>query len=490
MLHRKLLEILSRLPAGEHKRLRMFLLSPYYNSGSLAPKLVDLYDYVMQQGADETSTALDKQEISKIFYPDRPFREKEKGPVDHLASTLFQLVRDFLDLRSMEPARTEGRKLLSLAQFYRKHSLEERFWQTMQAIAKTQAESVQRDPNYFWLQFEIEEELASFRSLFLSHEEDFNLSAVHHKLDTFYTVLKLEHLCINLLERKISKPSAAPNPILAEAILSLPMDDELLSEPLTQAFRLAYDLLESPKDEEKLKKLESLLREHRAVFPEGKFYNLQTFYRSFWGSLYQSQGLDYSRRLFELYRQQFEEGFLYLEGQLHSPAYRVLVYLGLRHKAFDWVKNLLDTHPPELISGTRYPQEFHRLNYGEYHFARGEYDEANRMLNFLAFESANYSLQVDVLLIKIYYETHDQLLEPRMRAFEQRVRRTRIPQNNKDQYYNFIKKLDKFVKYGWQKNSPKLQKLAEEIRTTPAIIEREWLLEKLGAITERAVKPG
>ncbi|HRI59799.1 MAG TPA: hypothetical protein PK228_08745, partial [Saprospiraceae bacterium] len=49
----------------------------------------------------------------------------------------------------------------------------------------------------------------------------------------------------------------------------------------------------------------------------------------------------------------------------------------------------------------------------------------------------------------------------------------------KERYYNFLKKLDKIVKYAWQKNNPRREKLVEEIRTIPEIIEREWLLEKL-----------
>ena len=46
-------------------------------------------------------------------------------------------------------------------------------------------------------------------------------------------------------------------------------------------------------------------------------------------------------------------------------------------------------------------------------------------------------------------------------------------------YFNFLKKLDKVIKYGWQKNSPKRTKLIEEIKSVPEIVSREWLLEKV-----------
>ena len=40
-------------------------------------------------------------------------------------------------------------------------------------------------------------------------------------------------------------------------------------------------------------------------------------------------------------------------------------------------------------------------------------------------------------------------------------------------------KIDKIIKYGWQTKSRKREQLIEEIKTTPEIVAREWLLEKL-----------
>ncbi len=82
-------------------------------------------------------------------------------------------------------------------------------------------------------------------------------------------------------------------------------------------------------------------------------------------------------------------------------------------------------------------------------------------------------------MIKIYYETQDELLESRMKALDQKVRRSKLSRETKNRYYNFLKKLDKIIKYGWQKNNPKRARLIEEIKTTPEIATREWLLEKL-----------
>ena len=48
MLHRKLLEILSRLSDVEIKRLRLFLLSPYYSGEAGNKNILKLYDEIIK----------------------------------------------------------------------------------------------------------------------------------------------------------------------------------------------------------------------------------------------------------------------------------------------------------------------------------------------------------------------------------------------------------------------------------------------------------
>ena len=85
----------------------------------------------------------------------------------------------------------------------------------------------------------------------------------------------------------------------------------------------------------------------------------------------------------------------------------------------------------------------------------------------------------EILLIKIYYETQNDLLESRMKALEQRIRRAKISGTFKNLHNNFLKKLGKILKHAGLPRSAGRAKLIEEIKTHPAIYYREWLLEKL-----------
>lgn len=95
------------------------------------------------------------------------------------------------------------------------------------------------------------------------------------------------------------------------------------------------------------------------------------------------------------------------------------------------------------------------------------------------FENPVLSILADLLLIKIYYETEDELLHSRMKALDQKVRRSKLTPPVKNRYLNFLRKLDKIVKYGSPKRANRLARLLEEIRTEPEIVAREWLLEQL-----------
>ena len=119
------------------------------------------------------------------------------------------------------------------------------------------------------------------------------------------------------------------------------------------------------------------------------------------------------------------------------------------------------------------------LGMAEFLFAGKRYKEAEKTLVYRLFENTFMSIAADVLLIKIYYETKNDLLETRMKALDQKVRRTKYSQEKKENYLNFLRKLDKIIKYAWQPQSNKRLKLIEEIKTIPGIVSREWLLEKL-----------
>lgn len=480
MLHRKLLEILSHLTTAERKRLRQFLTSPYFNDGSHADNIVRLFDYIIRYNADERRPSLSKQAVFRVFFPGKQFQENAKTPLDTLASKLFLLVKRFIAQSEMERDNGELYEHLALSRFYRKFAYEERFWQTVRAMRDLQNATSLRDARYFYDQFRVEESELSFRVLYNSYEDDVNLSAVHKNLDLFYSILKLEFACALEHQRLSAQIDESSPDLLFQTVLNLSVQEGPLDTAVNQVYRVILNLIQSPGNGDFLIELASLLSQNEAAISSERYRDFKTYQRFFEGQRYQKYGDTFSlRRTFDIYREHLTMGFLYFDDLIPLTTFRNLVIAGLKLHEFDWVKKFLDTHPPERIGSTRYPAEIHSLNVAEYHFYLKEYEKAQEKLIYRPFENPTFSILADVLLVKIYYETQDELLESRMKALDQKVRRSKLSRETKNRYYNFLKKLDKIIKYGWQKNSPKRALLIEEIKTTPEIATREWLLEKL-----------
>lgn len=480
MLNRKLLEVLKLLNTREKERFRLFLQSPYFNHRSNASELHRLYELIMAYNAEEEHPNLSKPVVAKEFFPHKAFSEGQKGPIDTLTSDLFGLVKRFLAQSTFEEKDLEFEEGLAIAKFYRGFEMEDRFWQVIQSMRKSMSIRQHRDAEFYHMQFLLEYEAAAIETRNNRFEEDANLSKAAQNLDIGYAIERLELLCALQYQKKLSQQVEFDMSFaLTQAVLNLPK--EYSNIPQYELYRLVFKLIQQPEDDEAFSKFEHLLQKHRAEIPFDKLRNLKAYHRFFWNRRYtKSGGTQVRAQIFEVYKEHYEQGFFYEGEDIMINSLKVLVLLALKVGQSEWVKKVLDEHPPTRICGTKYPVEAHSLCLAEYYFYTKKYTTALETLMYKHFENPNYNLWAEMLLIKIYFETKDELLEYRMKALEQKVRRTKIASELKGQYYRFLQKLDKIIKYGWGKNSPKRARLMEEIRTTPGIIEREWLLEKLG----------
>lgn len=476
------MEVLCRLDPNERKRLRFFLQSPYFNPAYQTLTLLELYDYIILYDADETHPMLDKALVFARFMPHKTYQEGGKSGLDTHMTNLFNLVRAFLRQERLQRQshETEFDELFSWLEFCRKHGLEERFWQVVQALKKLQEERPYRDALYFHQQFKLAEEIATFRTLSNSLQDDANITSTSTYLDTYYSILHLEIKCALQYQQHITQSEIQQDMTQINQIIELAVKGGFEHLPLFELYRVIFQLLSDPDNEQLQAHLENLLDTHRTNIPPDIMANLKAYERYFWIRNYTKSGDPfYRQKLFNLYREHFEQGYFYIDGSITLTSLRMLVVFALKLGHFEWVKKVLDEHPPARICGTRYAAEAHSLNLAEYHFYRQEYDEATEKLQYRLFENPNFNIFVDVLLIKIYMETGDDLLDSRMKALDQKLRRMKLAKEANARYTNFLKKLDKIIRHIWDKKSARYQKMMEELKSTPHIIEREWLLEML-----------
>lgn len=478
MVHHKLQEILTCLDRKQHKQLALFLKSPYFNNSYNAEAILKLYLHLKTARGAKSG----KKEVSDLFFPNKPFHEHKKNQIDSLSSDLFRLVKQFLNIESEENQPGSLKEQQILANFYQLHGLEERFWQTIASWKKQIKKLKIQDAQFFQNSFLLEQEIASFQSTFNTYSDDANLINANKLLDQYYLVQKLE--IYSILEYQViigSRPRAELNQIIGKELLSSLSDLPYTNLTYVRLYLIILEMLGENISESRLLSLELILeKEKNKILPQ-HFRNFQAFYRYFYGGLYfHKQDKEGLERLFNLYNKHLTEGYFYInDGEILQSSFKLIINIGLKLGKFDWVMSFLENHPPERITGTRFPQETFQLSLADLYFYQKKYDEAAEALEYRLFENIKFSLLADLLLIKIYYETSNDLLESRINALIQKNRRAKMADSDKTGLNNFLRILERLLKLKYApENQNGLSTLKNRIQSEKLLVERAWILEK------------
>jgi hypothetical protein len=480
MPNQKLLEILQVLDKAERRDLQHFVESPYSNRKKYnRKKIEELLSIILDCDANVAHPKLQKEQLNQHFFPNTEYKAKTKNPIDSLASDLLSLVRKFILWEDFDKQASSGKPELAIARFYKRKGMVERFEQTVKKFRTTFEKLKVKSEWDFINAFQFEEEVAGFQSTYNTHIGDQNQVRTHNHLDNFYAISKMELVSFLLFQKHLGKLNEGSAFLLGDLLVEKFEQHPDIQSPLAKLYYQVIQLLKHPSDKNLLAQFEADLQKYEPFVPVFKYRNLVGLYRNLVGMQYQNEvaGVDLLTKLFELYRSHLEAGYFYVENDKIMPgSLKVLINFALKLNHIDWVKQLLKRYPPKRITGTRHPKEFHKLCLAEVCFADGQYQEAHDQIDYINFEDVNYSILADVLLIKVYYVLQHDLLQNRIRALEQKVRRTKLAATRKESYLNFLKAMYRIVKHRHQKTSKQWQSLIETVRTQVPLIEREWLM--------------
>lgn len=486
MPNQKLLEALSCFSDKDRKRFKEFVQSTFYNNKYNRLKVSLLLDYLLKVKEDEPSIDEMKRRLSQKFFPEHEYQPKVKNPIDSLASDLFSLTRRFILVNAVEAKTDKSHQLLAMAMFYRKNNMDTRFWQTIKQFRSYQKSVQQLTPEYFLQVLKIEEEIAIFQSTFNTYTSDSNLIAANIALDNFYAMSKFELSNALVFQKSLGQVEIKDALKLSDSLQEIFPTYAALHTPLAQLYYQIFQLLHDPLNNDLLAAFSDNLDLYKELVPSDRYRNIMAFFRYFVGRQYQleTSGTALIEKLFALYKKHLSEGYFDLdeEQRILPGSLKLMVNMALKAGENQWAKALLTKYPPQKITGTQYPVEAHSLCLAEILFAEKNHDEALEHLIYRNFENINYSILADILLIKIYYETENDLLESRISALGQKVRRSKLNQDNKKQYLNFLTIINQLVKFRWAKNQKIGDKLEQKINQLVPLIEREWLKSMLALI--------
>lgn len=187
--------------------------------------------------------------------------------------------------------------------------------------------------------------------------------------------------------------------------------------------------------------------------------------------------------LFVFYEAALKEELLFVDGQLPSAHYKNFINASLVlakantgisfEKVYDYIQNLKLLLPPEEVN------EVYQIALGSYYYHIGEWNKAKDLLRE-KFKIPTHEIQARIYMIKLLYEeelSKDGHIEFALRNVKEYVRRQNIiSPNSKQNYLNRLNLIQKLI----TTNKPqKLVMLLEQVKNSPVLNDRVWLIEKI-----------
>jgi len=182
-----------------------------------------------------------------------------------------------------------------------------------------------------------------------------------------------------------------------------------------------------------------------------------------------------AREALRLYQEGLNNGSLLESGRLTSYTYRNAVALALKIRDYDWAKDFIETYASALAPEQR--EELVAYNHARLAFAVGEPENALTELRYVQSKDILFTLTMDTLRAKIYYETDAyDLLSAHLDKMYIYLRRKGDSYHHKN-YANFIALLKRILHL--RPRPDEREKLEEKIKTEEFLTERAWLLAKI-----------
>lgn len=302
------------------------------------------------------------------------------------------------------------------------------------------------------------------------------LPAVILAFDAYALAVKLRLACLSASHQAVFQ--AQYDNRLTELLLEYLKDSEWLQEPIIALYYHCYWSLSSG-EETHFRAFRHYLEKQASQLPSEERRALLLLAVN-----YCIRGLNqgetrYVREAFDLYKLGLESGSLIENETLSRFALKNIVSLGIRLEAFDWVEKAILQYSPLLEAKHR--EANRNYNLAGLYCAKKEYEKAMPLLAQVDETDIFLNLDSRIMLMKMYFETAAwDALDALLSSFRiLLLRKKKIVGYHQQHYLNTIRFLQKILRTPAQDRAER-QKIREELINTKAVIEKDWLLGKLG----------
>jgi len=470
----KLIKFLKKLSPKETVLLRNYMASPYFNKNE---KLLDYYDYLIDFYPSFDGEGIERKQLFAAFFPDTKYNEQN---LRYLLSEMTQLVEGFF-IQEQLKKRNHTKVDLLVNAFSAKH-LNKQYLQKIEKERSALENEPFRTIHYFKEHYELDVRLSDHKFKERNNTTVDFLELLDRNLDVFYVASKIKNACF--VENYKNVLEADYNPSFIEDVISIIEKGGLKIHPLIDMYLTVYKMIIEPSNEEHYTLFFGKLVEYIHVFDLAEKRNFYGHARNYCIRKINTGNIEYTARLFELYRAVLENDIILNNGEIEQWDFHNIALLSIRLKELDFSEEFIATYKDKISLE-------HRENAFTYvsallQFTKGKYNKTISLLQNVNFSESYYHLITKSLLMKTYYETDEMIpLFSLIDAFTIYLKRNRkLSQYHKKVHGNLVRYVKKMarIKMG-SKISP--LKLKEEVSEIRQIADSIWLHEKLDELIEQ-----
>lgn len=479
MRESKLLRQLKALSADELIRFKEFVHSPFFNKHL---PTTQLFDYIHPQLY--TLTHLDKKAIFKSIYGKASFKEHK---VNNLMSYLMGLLERFHGQLLWDKKKTEQR-LLELGFAYQKNQTA--LFKSLQLRIKKHLENSDiQDSRFYFHQhrfyllhdyFSLQQGDRMHTDLLLKQVEAFDL---------YYISEKLKFSCDMVSRMEVLNQKFELH-FLPELLGYLRANrDRFQAIPTIEVYYSLLQMLRESKKEEHYHQFKHLLTKHYKRFSQEEAQLLYDYAENYCVQKINEGETSYLREIFRLYQQLIESKLILKNGLLLEWDYKNIVTVGCRLEAYEWTQDFIENYKSYLPLPVQ--ENAFTYNLAAFYYSTKQYNDALLLLQQLEFTDVHYHLGAKFIQCKIYYELAEtEALLSLLDSFRIYLLRNKsMAKKEKQAPLNFIRLTKKLVLLREKKallNTEKFQQLLEKLKAniqqSTAIVDLDWLVEKLDTI--------
>jgi hypothetical protein len=470
LLKTKLSNMLSAMTMAEWRSLQDFIKS---GIGGPPGKSLELIDFLIVNFREWQNDRLSRETIFKNLFPGATYNDKK---LRYAMTDLSRQAGAFLGAKSLLANEEWSNSFLKQELAVRK--ADKAFLSEHEIPATKLSDESISDAELYFLRFR---NTYTFMNHFLPRQKRTGnnpAGTAASYLDKFYVARKLQLLCEMVNSRNVM--SVDYDYFMQDDIVRLLKEGAFTNEPIIGIYFRILMTLTEPDEVSHFDQLRQLLEEKTDGFKRSELSDMYQYLMNYCIRKINTGNTGYVETLFEIYKTVLDRKIIYRGEFLSQWDFKNIVVIGLRAGDHEWVLNFVNKAREVLPEGER--ENAWTFNKAYYHFATGNYKRAISLLQQVEFTDLYYQLDTRAILLKCYYELHDEeTLLYHLAAFRIFLSRNKlISDYQRTIYRNLVKCTNKLVRLS---NHPKKrEQLLNEVNEIKQIADINWLRRKISEL--------